>query len=110
MQAPTTKPIRILIVDDHEMVRVGLSLLIEQHAGLQVAGEARNRTEALAIASRERPDIILLDLDLRGENGLDFLPELIDLSGGGRVIVLTGLLDPQEHRKAVRLGAIGLVL
>ena len=110
MQAATTKPIRILIVDDHEIVRVGLSLLIEGRAGMEVVGEAGNGADALAIATRERPDIILLDLNLRGESGLDFLPELIDVSGGGRVIVLTGLLDPEQHRKAVRLGAIGLVL
>jgi DNA-binding NarL/FixJ family response regulator len=99
-----------MLVDAHELVRVGLCLLIEQHTGMEVVGQAGGRADALAIAAHARPDIILLDLDLRGENGLDFLPELIHASGGGRVIVLTGLLDPEEHHKAVRLGAMGLVL
>jgi len=89
---------------------MGLCLLIEQHAGMAVVGQAGKRADALAIAACERPDIILLELDLHGESGLDFLTELIQASGGGRVIVLTGLLDSEMHRKAVRLGAMGLVL
>lgn len=110
MQAPSLSQIRILLVDAHELVRVALCLLIEQHAGMAVVGQAAKRADALAIAAHARPNIILLELDLLDENGLDFLPELILASGGGRLVVLTGLLDPEEHRKAVRLGAMGLVL
>jgi DNA-binding NarL/FixJ family response regulator len=110
MQAPTVERIRIMLVDDHAIVRMGLRLLIEYCSEMLVVGEAGNRAEALAVAAREQPQIILLDLDLHGESSLDFLPELLDLAEGARVIVLTGLSDPEEHRRAVRLGAMGLVL
>jgi DNA-binding NarL/FixJ family response regulator len=110
MPTSTAGRIRIVIVDDHAVVRTGLSLLIERHSGLTVVGEAANRADALAVAAREQPDIILLDLDLRGESGLDLLPELCNAVAGVRVIVLTGMPDSEKHRKAVRLGAMGLVL
>jgi DNA-binding NarL/FixJ family response regulator len=76
---------------------------------MAVVGQAVNRTEALA-AARTRPDIILLDLDLGNENSLDFLPDLLKVGEGARVIVLTGLPDPDVHLRAVRLGAMGVVL
>ncbi len=110
MAAPTSNRIRVLLIDDHALVRAGLVTLIEQRPGLTVIGEAANRADALAIAAREQPDIILLDLDLGGENSLDFLPELFTAAPATRVILLTGMLDPEAHRRAVRLGAMGLVL
>jgi len=99
-----------VIVDDHAIMRGGLRMLIELRKGLVVVGEATNRADALALVAREQPDIVLLDLDLHGENSLDFLPELLASAPGARVIVLTGLRDPQMHQCAVRLGALGLVL
>ncbi len=59
----TLKPIEVLLVDDHAIVRSGLRMLIESRSGLKIVGEAGNRAEALAVAAREQPDIILLDLD-----------------------------------------------
>ncbi|MCZ7572244.1 MAG: response regulator transcription factor [Ardenticatenaceae bacterium] len=102
--------IRVLIVDDHAVVRTGLRMLIETRPGLVVVGEAGNRADALAAAARQHPGIILLDLDLGAENGLDFLPELLSTAGESRVIVLTGLRDTEVHHRAVHLGAMGLVL
>lgn len=102
--------IRIALIDDHALVRAGLCLLIERHPRLAVVAEAGRRAEALAAVARAQPDIILLDLDLRGESGLDLIPELLDAASGVRVIVLTGLADAAQHRQAVRLGAMGLVL
>ena len=109
MSAATALPIRVLLVDDHALVRTGLRMMIESDSGLVVIGEVATREEALAAAAREQVDIILLDLDLGGESSLDFLPELIQTSNGARVLVLTGVLDPDMHHKAVRLGAMGLV-
>jgi two-component system, NarL family, nitrate/nitrite response regulator NarL len=109
MPNPTPKPIRLLIIDDHALVRTGLRLLLESHPGLAVVGEAGNRPDALA-AVREQPDIVLLDLDLGGRSGLDFLPDLFVAAPRTRVLILTGVLDPDLHRQAVRLGAVGLVL
>jgi DNA-binding NarL/FixJ family response regulator len=73
-------------------------------------GEAANCTDALAAAAGKQPDIILLDLDLGEESGLDCLPELLTVTSGARVLVLTGVRDSQLHRRAVHLGALGVVL
>jgi DNA-binding NarL/FixJ family response regulator len=85
-------------------------MLLESQAGITVVGEAANRTDALATAVREQPDIILLDLALGGESSLDCLPELLAVASEARVLILTGVCDPELHRRAVYLGAMGLVL
>ena len=102
--------LRILIVDRHLIVSAGLRLLIEDQAGMKVVAMAGNETEALAFAAVESPDLILLDLDLGGENGLTFLPKLRDVAKNARVLVLTGLRDSEAHQEAMRLGAMGVVL
>jgi two-component system, NarL family, nitrate/nitrite response regulator NarL len=102
--------IRILLVDDHAILRAGLKMLIESQPGFLIIGEAGNRAEALAIAAREQPEVILLDIDMAGENGLDFLPDLLSKTSRSRVLVLTGVRDPEQHRKAFQLGATGLML
>jgi len=104
-----TSAIRVLLVDDHELFVTGLSSLIQREPHITVIGQATNRTEALAAAALN-PDIILLDLDLGSENSLDFLPELLAVGNGARVIVVTGVPDPELHLRAVRLGAMGVVL
>ena len=101
--------IRVLLIEDHAIVRAGLRLLIESRHDLMVVGEAANTADALALAAREQPDIILLDLDLGAENGLDLLPGLRTVAGQARVLVLTGMRDVQGHRLAIRRGARGLV-
>jgi DNA-binding NarL/FixJ family response regulator len=101
--------IRVMLVEDHAVVRAGLRLLIESGAGV-VVGEAATHAEALALAAREQPDIILLDLALGPENGLDLLPELLSVASRARVLILTGLSDVDEYREAIRRGATGLVL
>jgi two-component system nitrate/nitrite response regulator NarL len=102
-------PIRILLIDDHELVRAALRMMLEHHPSIAVVGEAAIRDDALAIAAREQPDIILLDLDLAGENSLDFLPQLLKAAATARVIVVTGVRAPEEAYRAVQLGAMGLV-
>jgi len=102
--------IRVLLIEDHAVVRAGLRMLIESRQDLKVVGEAANHADALAVVAREQPDIILLDLDLGTENGLDLLPRLRAAAGQARVLVLTGVGDAQGHRQAIRRGARGLVL
>jgi two-component system, NarL family, nitrate/nitrite response regulator NarL len=102
-------PIRILMIDDHAVLRTGLRLIIERHIGMVVVGEAENRRESLAAIATAIPDIILLDLDLGDENGLDLLPDLIAAVPDARIILLTGLRDPEVQRRAILLGAMGLV-
>ena len=101
---------RILLIDDHVIVRAGLSFVIKERPGLVVVGEASNREEALALAQREQPNIILLDLDLGESSGLDLLPLLFGVVPEARVLILTGLRDLESHRQAVRAGAMGIVL
>jgi two-component system nitrate/nitrite response regulator NarL len=102
--------IHVLLIEDHAVVRAGLRLLIESRRGMVVVGEAANQADALAIAAREQPDIILLDLDLGAEKGLDIMPRLIAAAGQARVLILTGVRDVEDHRRAIRQGAMGLVL
>jgi DNA-binding NarL/FixJ family response regulator len=103
-------PIDILIIDDHALLSAGLRLMIESHPHMRVVGEATSRAAALRAARETNPDIILLDLDLGDDSGFDLLPELLNVVPEARVIVLTGLRDPEGQRRAVMLGAMGLVL
>jgi DNA-binding NarL/FixJ family response regulator len=101
--------VRILLVDDHAIIRSGLKMLIESQPGLRIVGEASDRAGAVAMASREKPDIVLLDLDLGSESGLDLIPHLRQSAPHTRILVLTGLRDTEVHRNALRLGAMGIV-
>lgn len=102
--------IRILMVEDHLVVRAGLRMLIENSPRMEVVGMVGNRSEALAMAAAKIPDLILLDLDLGKENGLEFLADLHKAARNARVLVLTGVQDIEAHRQAARLGAMGVVL
>jgi len=103
-------PIRVLIVDDHKIIRDGLRDLIEGQAAMSVVGDAGNSTDAMSLAARELPDIIVLDLDLGSENGLDLLPKLHEASNDSSIIILTGVRDVERRDKAMELGAKGVVL
>jgi len=99
-----------MIVEDHDVVLWGLKSLIDgESPEMRVIASADNRKNALATARQTRPDVVLLDLTLGDENGLDFLPQLRDAAVGGRVLVLTGLRDAETHRAALRRGASGVV-
>ena len=106
----TTTPVRILIADDHAMVRAGLRMLIEQQPNLHVVGEAGDVSDVVGLAESEQPDVVLLDLDMAGRNGLEVLPDLHSVARQARVLVLTGLRDPDAHLDAVRRGAFGVLL
>jgi DNA-binding NarL/FixJ family response regulator len=104
------RPITIMIIDDHVVIRSGLRMLIEHDQRMQVVAQAGNRIEALERAAGTRPDVIILDLVLGEEDGLSFLPELCQASPNSRVLVLTGVQSPDAHRRAIRRGALGIVL
>ena len=109
MASRTTNAIRILLVDDHAVVRAGLRMIIQSREVMTIVGEAGNRDDALALAASEHPEIILLDLDLGGDSGMALIADLIAAAGEARIIILTGLRDPEAHRQAVLLGAMGIV-
>jgi NarL family two-component system response regulator LiaR len=100
---------RILIIEDEEIVREGLSLLIGQQAGFRVVGQASTVEEAIAIAGREQPDVALLDIKLGDADGIDCLAELHSVSPKTRVLILTGMTDVETHYAAVSNGAMGIV-
>lgn len=91
------RTVRILLVDDHSIVRLGLQMLIQQCRGLEVVGMAGQTTSALVLAAQEQPDIIILDLQLGGESGLDLIPKLHAVAQRSRILVLTGVADAQQH-------------
>jgi len=99
-----------MIIDDHAVIRTGLRMLIEQDQTMTVVAMAGTPSEALGLAQSEKPDIIVLDLMLGEEDGLDFLPELCKVSPDSRVLILTGVQSPDSHRTAIRRGAMGIVL
>ncbi len=110
MNDSPTAQLRILIVDDHLVMRAGLKLLIENHPRMNVVGMARDRKEAMELAASESPDVILLDLEMGDDNGINLLPELRDSAKDAPLLVLTGIKDPEVHRSAIRQGAMGVVL
>jgi DNA-binding NarL/FixJ family response regulator len=101
------QPIRVFLIDSHEVIRVGLRLLIESRPGLKVVGEAAGYTNAMAVGGK--PDIILINHDLDGDGSLDFLPALLKAAQGASVILLTGTRDDREYHRAMRLGVMGVV-
>src|SRR5437867_11691612 len=94
----TPKPtIHVLMVDDHRVVRSGLRMLIESHPRMKVVGESGKGSDALAVAARAHPDVILLDLVLGEETGTDLIPGLLAASEESRILILAALRAEQEY-------------
>jgi NarL family two-component system response regulator LiaR len=104
------EPIRVLIVDDHAVVREGLRTFLELQDGLEVAGEAGDGAEAVAVAERLRPDVILMDLVMPKLDGVEAMRELQARLPRARVIVLTSFGDDDRLLPAIRAGAAGYLL
>ena len=105
-----TEPARLLLVDDHPIVREGLRAYLALQPGLVVVAEAADVTEALARIEEAKPDLVLLDVKLEGENGLTLLSKLRETEVAPRVLLLTSFLDEDYLREALRLGAAGYLL
>ncbi|HEX8179691.1 MAG TPA: response regulator transcription factor [Pyrinomonadaceae bacterium] len=110
MSDSQTPPIRIVLIDDHRIIRDGLREFIESRPGMLVVGDAGERAAALELVTRAQPDVVVLDLDLGGVSGLDLLPELLRAAPAASVIILTGMRDPERRDRAMELGAKGVVL
>ncbi|HZD31760.1 MAG TPA: response regulator transcription factor [Candidatus Angelobacter sp.] len=106
----TPTPIRVLIADDHPVVRVGLRNMLQADPAIEVVGEARDGVEALELARSQNPDILLLDLAMPNVAGMDALREMTSGDLKTRTIVLTGLIDKRQVLEALQLGARGVVL
>jgi two-component system, NarL family, nitrate/nitrite response regulator NarL len=99
--------IRIAVLEEHEMFRAGLCLLLSQQQGFEVVGNTGKWPEMLSIIQREKPDVMLLAI---GDSiGIEPLPEVIDASEETRILVLSNASDEKLHRQAVCLGAAGVL-
>lgn len=108
---PTGPPtIRVLLVDDHAVVRQGLRLLLESHPDMEVVGEAPDGATALTLVARIRPDVILLDLLMPGMDGIETIRRLRAEGQRAEVLVLTASLDDHLVKAALEAGARGYVL
>jgi DNA-binding NarL/FixJ family response regulator len=103
-------PIKVLIADDHPVVRIGLRNMLQADNHMRIVAEARDGAEALNMVRTLRPDILLLDLAMPRMPGMDALRELTSESTTTRTIVLTGLVDKRQILEALQLGARGVVL
>lgn len=111
MNAPdTTGPLRILLVDDHAVVRAGLRNLINDEPGLRVVAEAATCAEALNLAADSRPDVVVLDLRLPDGVGVEIIDPLKRIAAGLRVLVLTSFADDTLLLGALKAGADGYLL
>jgi NarL family two-component system response regulator LiaR len=102
--------IRLLLVDDHAIVREGLRMLLGEVPDLELVGEAKDGPEAITAAAALRPDVILLDLMLPGLNGIEVTRRVLAQQPGCRIIVLTSFADDQNVLAAMQAGAAGYLL
>jgi two-component system, NarL family, response regulator LiaR len=102
--------IRVLLVDDHAVVREGLRAFLELQDGIEVAGEAGDGEEAVAEAARLRPDVILMDLVMPKLDGVGAMRRLRESVPSARVVVLTSFLEDERLLPAIQAGAAGYLL
>ena len=102
--------IRVLICDDHALVRSGLHKLLECEPDLEVVGEAANAEEAIERSRTDRPDVLLLDVVMPGRSGIDALPDILSAAPGTKVLMLSMQDDPAYVRQSFAAGASGYVL
>jgi len=102
--------IRILVADDHEVVRRGVCALLESHAGFQVCDEAVDGREAVEKATRSLPDVVILDIGMPGLNGFDAARQIRKVSPASEILILTMHESEQVIREVLAAGARGYVL
>ena len=102
--------IRILIADDHEVVRKGIRTLLETHSEWEICGEASTGKDAIAKAAQLKPDVVLLDITMPEASGLEAIPEILKAQPQAKIIVLTMHDSGQMASRVLAAGASGLVL
>ena len=106
----TPQPVRILLADDHPIFRDGLRRLLEAEPGFHVVGEASDGAEAVAMARKLKPDLLLLDLAMPKHPGLEAVRELGNSDNPTRILLLTAAVEKEQIVEALQLGARGVVL
>jgi DNA-binding NarL/FixJ family response regulator len=110
IDAPVTRPLRLLVVDDHEVVRQGLVALLDRRDGFQVVAEAGTVAESLEAARRYKPDIVVMDVRLPDGSGIEACREILADLPGTRVVMLTSYPDDEAVLSAIVAGASGYLL
>ena len=101
---------RVVVVDDHSVVRAGLKLLLDAEPEIEVVGEAGTARDAVFEVRAQKPDVVLLDVVMPGDSGIDVLPSLLKESPETKVLMLSMQDDPSYVRQAFAAGASGYVL
>ena len=99
--------IRVLLADDHQMLRVGISTLIRQDPGIQIVGEAADGATAVELARRLQPDVVLMDIQMPGLNGVEAARRIVREMSTVKVIMLTMYTEENQGLEALRVGAMG---
>jgi NarL family two-component system response regulator LiaR len=102
--------IKVLLVDDHEMVRIGLAAVLGTEEGIEVVGEASNGQEGIRLALEYRPDVVLMDLVMDGMDGIETTKKLLQQLPDCKVIVLTSFLDDEKMYPVLEAGAFSYLL
>ena len=104
------EPIRVLVADDHAVVRAGLKLLLDAETDIEVVGEAGNGNEVIRLARSLKPDVVLMDVVMPGMSGLEATGPVLEVAPDAKVLVLSMQDDPRYVREAFAAGASGYVL
>ena len=105
------RTVRLVLADDHEVVRAGLRLLLDAEPGFEVVAEAGDVEGAVRYTRGHKPDVLVLDLNMPGSlTSIDAIPQIAEASPATRVVILTMQDDPAFARSALQAGAIGYVL
>jgi NarL family two-component system response regulator LiaR len=109
-QETAMKKIRILVVDDHSVVREGFVAILSLQQDMDVVGEARDGIEAVEVARKTRPDVVLLDMVMPRQEGLQTIPKLKLVSPDSKILVLSSFADSDRVYQAIKAGALGYML
>ncbi|CAN5247324.1 response regulator transcription factor [soil metagenome] len=104
------QPTRVLLADDHTMFREGLARLLATYGGLEVVGETANDEEAVSLAQRTKPDVVIMQVQMPFEGAQESLRRMREISPEPKVVIVTMFEDPQMMRGLLRLGASAYVL
>ncbi len=105
-----TRTLSVLIVDDHPVVRKGIASLLSSRSDVAVVGEADRGVDAVAAYRRLQPDVVLLDIRLGSESGLDVLDEILEVDGSAKVVMLSSFDDEEYVMRSLGAGALGYLL
>ena len=110
MKTPPTKPIRVVLADDHPIVRAGIRDALKELPGVEVAGEASDGRQAIELVKSLSPDVVFMDISMPGLNGLDATERIVKAFPQVRVVILSRHDNEQYYWRALQVGASGYLL